>query len=157
MKWEDWFAVHQLVSRWAWIFDEAQDMEPMRELLTEDAVFESLPRKKQSETFPFPARGRDEIVAALAKRQAYWRRTGRRLHLVSDLVIHSADESTIRSTVGMATFHDLPGAPSSQLVETVTYDDTIVKGDDGIWRFKVRLASRHNGEFETPYTPAPLG
>jgi hypothetical protein len=154
VKWEDWFAVQQLVSRWAWIFDEGPGMEPMRELLTEDAVFESLPRKERSETFPFPAHGRDEIVAALGKRQAYWRQTGRRLHLVSDLVIHSHDDQTIRSTVGMATFHALPGAEASELVETVTYDDTIVRDRDGVWRFAVRLASRHNGMFETPYVPA---
>jgi 3-phenylpropionate/cinnamic acid dioxygenase small subunit len=154
IRWEDWLAVHQLVSRYAWIFDEAPDMEPMRDLFTEDAVFESLPRKERSDLFPFPARGRDEIVSSLGKRQAYWRQTGRRLHLVSNLLVMDAEEDRLRTSAGMATFHDLPDAPQSQLVETVTFYDTIVREADGNWRFSERLASRHNGPFELPRTPA---
>jgi SnoaL-like protein len=153
MRWEDWFAIQQLTARYAWIFDEAPDMEPMRDLFTDDAVFESLPRREHSDSFPFPARGRDAIVTALAKRQNHWRQSGRRLHLVSNLVVHSSDEHTVHATAGMATFHDLPGAEHSELVETVTYDDTIVRDHDGAWRYAVRLASRHNGTFETPYVP----
>jgi hypothetical protein len=153
IRWEDWIAVQQLVSRYAWIFDEAPDMEPMRDLFTEDAVFDRLPRAPRGELLSGPARGRDEIVTALGARQAHWRQSGRRLHLVSNLLVLEHTPGRIRSTAGMATFHDLPGAPHSQLVETVAFHDTIVREADGEWRFSERLAERHNGPFALPYTP----
>lgn len=145
-----WFAVQQLISRYSTVYD-SRDIEPMGRLFTSDGVFESLPRRERSETFPFPARGRDEIIAALGARQAYWLAKVRRLHLTSNLLVHAHDGDTVRSSVQYAVIHT-PHVGSPELFITGVYEDTIVRESDGEWRFAQRLAHRE----DTPTVTAEI-
>lgn len=137
-----WLAAYELVQRYAHFYD-AGSIDELRDMFTEDSLFESLPRKKRSEHFPFPAEGREAIVTALGTRFAYWTATVDRIHAMVNFVVREAAADSVQTTSQLLVFHDEKGA-APKLVLTGHYDDTIVCEDDGKWRFSERLLYRHN-------------
>ena len=147
MVFEDWLAITNLVSTYAEILDSG-DLTGLGDLFTEDAVFEDFPRQEPSESYAFPGQGRDGVVAALQTSLDFWleRHGMRRTHLVSNMRMTELDEATVQATSQwFVIYFAVTGEVKPELRRTGHYEDVVVKGDDGRWRFRQRHSYRHNG------------
>jgi len=141
---EGWLGAFALVQRYAWMLD-AGESASLGDLFTQDAVFDSLPSRERSEHFPFPAEGREAIVAALVARQAHWDSLFQRIHAIANFAVRDYLADTVHTSTQLLEIHTARNRPGeSKIALTGQYDDTIVLGGDGFWRFSRRSLVRHN-------------
>ena len=149
MNFEDWLAVNNVLTHYAEILDSGS-LDELGDLFTEDAVFEDFPRQEPSESYAFPGHGRQGVVTALQTGLNYWlqRRGVRRTHLLSNIRADEVDPATVAVTSQwLVLYFAADGSEKPEIRRTGHYEDVLVKGEDGRWRFKQRHSYRHN-QFE---------
>lgn len=130
VPWDDWIRALSLVHEYAHLSDTGQ-LDVLERVFTEDATFES-----NVPLFPVQT-GRAAIIAALSNTEEHLSNV-RRKHCVSNFRIMDYDGTHIRSSAYLLQVHTQPGAPP-MLRQVGMYDDHMVKGPDGRWRFSSRM------------------
>lgn len=147
-------AITDLVSRYAHVIDRrgADAVPALAALFVEDASFDILPRPEGTS---FPARGAMVIARLMVGRRDAGDVLAKRRHLMSSVLADDVTES--RACVSSVLTLMRLDQPVPTLVNTGFYDDIVVRGDDGQWRFESRfltmeyvLAKRPQIDTSTP-------
>ena len=126
--------VYNALSRWALGYD-SRNSEMMRSSFTEDARFLFF---LAGATVPLVFDGIDAIMGLFEGALAG--QTDQRRHVTTNPYMERVDARTIRVTTYLVLLSILPADPLSiQLVTTGVYQDTVVKGNDGLWRIRERI------------------
>jgi hypothetical protein len=137
---EDRLAVMELISRYPHLYD-AGVADGLGDLFAEDAVMETTPQPAQPPAgYPFPARGREAVVAALTGFQDVFIEVRRR-HLTDSPSLTRVADDEIRAVTYFAVIHTATGA-STEIVGAGCYEDVVRRGADGVWRISHRTVHR---------------
>ena len=129
-------AITDLVSRYAHVIDRAgtDASAELSSLFVEDATFDIAPRPEGS---ALPARGATAIARLIVGRRDAGDELAKRRHLMSSVLADDLTESRARVS-SVLTLMRLD-QPVPTIVNTGFYDDIVVRGDDGRWRFESRF------------------
>lgn len=137
---EDRLAVMELISRYPHLYD-AGVTEGLGDLFADDAVMETSPQPAVPPPgYPFPAHGRDAVVAALSGFQEVFLEVRRR-HLADSPSLTRIDDDIIAAVTYFAVIHSATGA-STEIVGAGCYEDVVRRGSDGVWRISQRTVHR---------------
>jgi hypothetical protein len=120
----DRLGIHELYGRYCLAID-SDDRDALAECFSPDAVWESNLYGSQ--------KGRAEIATIVDRMVALG--DGRPLHQATSVVVTRLDHAAGR---GAATGRWLVQYPGEHGVIVGRYDDEVVRGDDGVWRFRRR-------------------
>ena len=137
---QDRLEAADLITRYTHLYD-AGVVEGLGDLFTRDAVMETAPQPAVPVPgYPFPAHGREAIVAALAGFQKIFA-TVRRRHLADAPSLTPVSAGRLHSVAWFAVIHSAPGA-STEIVGAGAYEDELVRDTDGTWRIAHRVVHR---------------
>ena len=145
-------AITDLVSRYAHIIDHrgADAVEEFAALFAEDARFDVLPRPEGTS---FPARGSMVIARLMFGRRDAGDAVAKRRHLMSSVLVDDLTES--RARVSSVLTHLRLDQPVPTIINTGFYDDIVVRGGDGQWRFESRFLTMEYGLAKRPRIDSP--
>ena len=125
---EDMFAIHNLYARYN-LCSDAGDAEGYADCFTDDGVLETRPIGMRRE-------GRADLLDH--KRSDVANRKGRyRRHWNGSLHIEAIDERSARGRCYLTAYNGEPQQPPV-IADCGVYEDLVVRGDDGAWRFRSR-------------------
>lgn len=123
----DFVAIQQLLAQYTWSHD-SRDFATLAECFTEDAHYTM--RIADSEPSE-PTIGGEAIAALVEKFKST--QTDQRRHLISNVVLDSADESSATARSYVTVF--ATEGEESRLITTGTCVDHMARQSDGSWRF----------------------
>lgn len=133
-RFEDRMAIEGLISRYAWAFD-MRDFDTLGECFADECEFDSSPREF-TPVVPFPARGRDEIVAVLSAVHGRSPSTQRR-HVTTNVIIDFLGEDRAAAKSYMTVVFTEPGC-RPVVVLAGHYEDLLEFTTSRGWRFRQR-------------------
>ena len=131
---EDRLEILDLLGRYAHAYDSG-DREALKEIFTDDAELRIVGDVGQ---VPATMPGREAILDGLIGKWTAIRPEQRR-HVATNLVVLEQTETTARAASYFVLIATTEGR--AELLATGRYDDELVKGADGRWRIRVRVAS----------------
>jgi ketosteroid isomerase-like protein len=130
---EDRLEILDLLARYGHAYDSG-DREALEQVFVEDAEFRIVGEVGR---VPAAMNGREAIVAGLTGKWAAIRPEQRR-HVATNLVVLEQTDATARAMSYLVLVSTSSGSPV--VLSTGRYDDELVKGPDGRWRIRLRVA-----------------
>lgn len=136
---EDRKAIEDLIIRYAWALD-TRDFKTLGECFADTCEFDSSPHEF-TPGVPFPARGRDDIVALVSAAQTRWPTTQRR-HVMTNIVIDFLGAHSALAKSYMTLFHTNVGGAAVGVALAGHYEDEVELVEDRGWLFRKRTVFR---------------